>query len=466
MKSPGTLEPHTREVHNTAAERATLPDLDAETPSRSNRYWWVWLLVFALIGYGCYWLYQFETSKKATMASKKGAMRPRVMPVSAAVAREGDLPVYLQGLGTVTAFNTVSAKTRVDGQLTSVNFHEGQFVHQGDLLAQIDPRPYQVALAQAQGNLQQAKGTLAKDEAALRDAQANAERMQELFRNQIVAKQQLDTQLATADQIRGSITADQAAIAAAQAAIDSANLNLTYTRITAPISGRIGLRQVDAGNMVHASDPTGLAVITQLQPISVLFNIPEDQLQSVLQRLRQGAKLRVEAYDRDQRTKLADGTLLTVDNQIDATTGTSRLKAVFPNNDGVLFPNQFVNVKLWLDTKRHVTIVPASAIQRGPTGTFVYLVQPDNTVAVRQVKVGLTEANEVSIDDGLRPGESVVVDGAEKLTEGMKVSLRQGGPGEANPGAARPNGGGNYPASRRGQGGGNRPGGNPGGNQR
>jgi len=322
-------------------------------------------------------------------------------------------------------------KTRVDGQLVNISFHEGQFVHEGDLLAEIDARPYEVALEQANGALAQAKGTLDRDQAALRDAEANYQRYQELYRSQIIAKQQLDTQLATADQARGSIAADQAAITGAQATINSAKLNLTYTKITAPLSGRIGLRLVDVGNMVHASDANGLAVITQLQPISVLFSLPEEQLPSVLVKLRQGARLRVEAYDREQSKKLADGNLLTVDNQIDATTGTSRLKAVFPNSDNSLFPNQFVNARLSLDTKKGVLIIPAVAIQRGPTGTFVYLVGEDSTVSVRAVKLGMTQGNDVEIQDGLAPNDRVVVDGAEKLTEGMQVAVHQ--PGEAQP---------------------------------
>jgi multidrug efflux system membrane fusion protein len=272
----------------------------------------------------------------------------------------------------------------------------------------------------------QAKGTLAKDQASLRDAQANYLRDQELFKDQIIAKQQLDTQLATADEINGSIQADQATISAAQAAIDAAQLNLVYTRIIAPISGRIGLRQLDAGNIIHAADTTGLAVITQLQPIAVLFSIPEDQLQSVLKKLRAGATLKADAYDRDEKKKLASGTLLTVDNQIDQTTGTSRLKAVFPNDDFALFPNQFVNIRLALDTMKNAIIVPAVAIQRGPTGTFVYVVQSDSTVSMKAVKLGLSVENSVAIDDGLQSGDMVVVDGAEKLTEGMKVVVRGG----------------------------------------
>jgi multidrug efflux system membrane fusion protein len=402
-----------------------LPDLDKETGPPSSSHWWIWLVIFSLIGYGCYRLYKFEGNKKAAASgARRGALRPHTIPVVASAAYRGDMPVYLQGLGSVTAFNTVTVKTRIDGQLTSVNFKEGQFVKQGDVLAQIDPRPYQVALDQAKGNLAQAQGNLVKDQAALRDAQVNYERDQELFKQNIIAKQQLDTQLATADQSRGAIEADKAVIASDQAAIDSAKLNLVYTKITAPISGRIGLRQVDSGNMVHSADTTGLAVITQLQPISVLFSLPEDQLPEVLEKLRHGARLRAEAYDRDGRKKIADGTLLTVDNQIDQTTGTSKLKAVFPNNDSALFPNQFVNVRLWLDTKKNALIIPAVAIQRGPTGTFVYLVRDDNTVTVRAVKVGLAEGNNVTIDGGLQAGDKVVVDGAEKLTEGMKVSLR------------------------------------------
>jgi membrane fusion protein, multidrug efflux system len=410
-----------------------LPDLDTETGPPSSSHWWVWLLIFALIGYGCYRLYKFESTKKAAVGAKRGALRPHSISVAAAAAYRGDMPVYLEGLGSVTAFNTVTVKTRIDGQLISVNFKEGQFVKQGDVLAEIDPRPYQVALDQAKGNLAQAQGNLYRDQAALRDAQVNYQRDQELFKENIIAKQQLDTQLATADQSRGAIEADKAVIAAAQAAIDSAKLNVVYTKITAPISGRIGLRQVDAGNMIHSADTTGLAVITQLQPIAVLFSLPEDQLPGVLEKLRHDAKLRAEAYGRDGRKKLADGTLLTVDNQIDQTTGTSKLKAVFSNKDSVLFPNQFVNVRLWLDTKKNALIIPAVAIQRGPTGTFVYVVRDDNTVTVRSVKVGLAEGNDVSIDGGLQAGDKVVTDGAEKLTEGMKVSIRA-----ANTDSSRP----------------------------
>lgn len=407
MKPPVTLEPQETETRPQPPPEFNLDDRPGSKKSR----WWLWLLIFAAIGYGCYRLYLFEGAKNSAASAKQEAMRkPQNVPVVFSTAFSGNLPVYLQALGAVTAFNTVTVRSRVDGPLTKVLFHEGQFVHKGDLLAEIDPRPYEVALEQAQGNL-------AKDQAVLKDAQAIYQRDLELYKAKIIAKQQLDTQAATENEARASIAVDQAAV-------DTAKLNLSYTHIKAPISGRLGLRLVDAGNIVHASDTTGIVIITQLQPISVLFNIPQEQLPPVLDKLRQGAKLKVEVYNQNESVKLATGTLLTVDNQIDATTGTSKLKAVFDNADQQLFPNQFVNVKLWLNTQRNVTIVPAVAIQRGPTGTFVYLIQKDGTVTVRPIKVGLTEGNDVSIDDGLQPGDSVVVDGAERLTDGMKVTAR------------------------------------------
>src|SRR5690242_18003248 len=254
MKPPATLDPHPPEPKAPEERPPSYTDLDLDQKPTSKNRWWVWAIVFALIAFGCYELYQYETSKKAAMTSRRGAMRgPRNnIPIVATEARTGNMPIYLQGLGTVTAFNTVTVKTRIDGQLINVAFHEGQFVNKGDLLAEIDPRPYQVALDLAQGNL-------AKDQAVLKDAQVNLERDRELYNDKIIAKQQLDTQAATVDQSRGSIVADQAAI-------DNAKLNLSYTRVTAPISGRVGLRLVDAGNMVHASDPNGLVIITQLQP--------------------------------------------------------------------------------------------------------------------------------------------------------------------------------------------------------
>jgi multidrug efflux system membrane fusion protein len=291
-----------------------------------------------------------------------------------------------------------------------VLFQEGQLVKAGEVLAEIDPRPFDVQLKQAEGQM-------ARDQALLKNAQLDLKRYRELFEQGFVAKQQVDTQESLVAQSEGVLKTDQGQI-------DNARLQLTYSRIIAPISGRIGLRLVDAGNIVHANDPNGLLVITQLQPITVVFTIPEDSLPPVLEKLKSGERLPVEAFDREQKRRLATGALLTVDNQIDPTTGTVRLKAIFDNADNTLFPNQFVNARLLLDVKRGTTIVPAAAIQRGPKGTFVYVVKDDQTVAVRPVKLGPSEVDDASIDSGVAPGDLVVVDGTEKLREGTKVELR------------------------------------------
>jgi len=330
------------------------------------------------------------------------------VPVVVATAQRGDLPVYFDGLGTVTAFNTVTVHSRVDGQITKINFQEGQFVHQGESLLEIDPRPYQV-------QLEQAEGQLAKDQAQLRDVQVNYERFQLLYKEGVIPKQQLDTQGAQVGQFEGSIKADQGTI-------DSAKLQLVYSHVIAPISGRIGLRLVDIGNIVHATDTNGLLVITQLQPIAVIFSLPQDQLPQVASKLRNGEHLVVDAYDRDDTTNIESGKLLTIDNQIDTTTGTYKLKAVFNNDRNLLFPNQFVNVHLLADVKKNLVIVPASAIQRGPQGTYVYVVQSGNTAKIQTVTIAQTTANTVGLSAGLNAGDVVVVDGQDKLQDGSQVN--------------------------------------------
>jgi multidrug efflux system membrane fusion protein len=404
MNTPAALDAEHRE------SRMPPPGMDP-TGKPGKSHWWVWLLVFSVIGYGGYRLYGIQQADAAAAARKRAISRsPRMSSIVATRAWSGNLPIYLNGLGSVAAYNTVTVKSRVDGMLTSIDFQEGQLVHKGDVLATIDPRPYQVALDQAVGNL-------AKDQAALKDAQVNLERDRELYKDQIIAKQQFDTQAASVGGAQGSIESDQAAIA-------SAKLNLSFCKIIAPLTGRIGLQQVNAGNIVHAADATGIAVITQLQPINVLFSLPEQDLQKVLKKLYAGIKLRAEAYDRNDTAKIATGTLQAVDNEIDQTTGTSKLKAVFQNDDNALFPNQFVNVKLLLGVESGVVIIPMVAVQRGPTGTYVYLVKPDKSVTVRPVTIGDTEGNNVAVADGLQPGDAVVVDGADKLTEGMKVEVR------------------------------------------
>jgi membrane fusion protein, multidrug efflux system len=406
-------------------DREPVPSEEAAArPVRSR--WWVWLLVAGIVAVGI-WYYRGGHSN--TQAENSNANAPGapggygkngapgfnpIVPVVVATAQHGDMPIYFTGLGTVTAFNTVTVHSRVDGQLVSVAFKEGQFVHQGDLLAQIDPRPFQVIL-------EQAEGALAKDQAQRKDAEANFERYKLLFAEGVIPKQQMDTQQAQVGQFDGAIKTDQATI-------DSAKLQLSFTHITAPISGRIGLRLVDAGNMVHASDAGGLLVITQLQPISVVFSLPQDQLPQVVAKLRAGGQLPVAAFDRDDTAKIASGTLASIDNQIDTTTGTYKLKAAFSNNDNILFPNQFVNVHLLVDTKRNLTVVPVTAIQRGPQGTYVYAVDKNNVAKIRAVTVAQSTNENAGLSSGVNPGDTVVIDGQDKLQDGSQVNPNFGTP--------------------------------------
>jgi multidrug efflux system membrane fusion protein len=362
------------------------------------------------------------------LASARANVAPTV-PVSVATAERRDVPYYLTGLGSVTAYYTISVKSRVDGELMQVNFKEGQNVQKGDLLALIDPRPYQVTLDQAQA-------TLFKDQAARRDATLNYDRYKQLLEESgAMSQQQVDTQHALANQFEGAVRNDQAAI-------DSAKLNLLYCHITAPVSGRIGLRLVDPGNIVHANDANAMFVITQLQPIAVLFTLPEDNLQAVSRQMAKGT-LAVDAYGRDNQTKLAHGTLLTIDNEIDQSTGTGRLKAVFDNKDNALWPNQFVNVRLLLEVRKDSTAIPAAAIQRGPQGTYVFVAKADSTVDVRPVSIAFTQDNVAVIASGISPSEVVVTDGQDKLQEGSKIEIRATPPAGNRPPASGSNGSGN-----------------------
>lgn len=359
------------------------------------------------------------------------AAGPRPVSVAIATVQRQDVPVYLTGLGSVTAFYTANIKSRVDGQIMRVNFREGQIVHEGELLIEIDARPYQVQLEQMQAQL-------FRDQAQLRDAKLNYDRYVALIPSGSIAQQQVDTQKALVDQLDGTVRTDQAQI-------DSAKLQIVYCNITAPFTGRVGLRQVDPGNIVHAADTNPMLILTQLQPIAVIFILPEDVLPSVAQHMKQGT-LEVDAFSRDDQTKLASGKLLTIDNQIDPTTGTAKLKAVFDNKDNQLWPNQFVNAELLLETRKNSTVVPTAAILRGPQGTFVYAMNADKTVTDKAVTVALTQGNNTVIADGLMPGDVVVTDGQDKLQRGSRVEPRATGsssgsgkiPGTGAPGSGAP----------------------------
>jgi membrane fusion protein, multidrug efflux system len=376
-------------------------------------YWWVWVLLLCAVGAVAYRWYPRTTEgqSQAPKGNDKGA--GRAVPVVAALSREGDMPVYLNGLGNVTAFNTVTVRARVFGQIMKVAFTEGQLVKEGDLLVEIDPRPFQV-------QLEQAEAQKAKDVALLQNAILDRERYNVLYKQEAIPKQQYDTQLSTVAQYEATIKADQSAI-------DNAKLQLVYSKIASPLTGRVGLRLVDQGNIIQSTDTNGLVVITQLQPIAVIFNIAEDSLPAVRRKMQSG-ELRVDAYDRDLKVKLAQGKLLTIDNQIDQSTGTVRFKGQFENQDNSLFPNQFVNARLLLDTRRNAVIIPTAAIQRSPQYSFVYVVKPDNTAEVRQIVSTLSEGDEAAVDSGLKPGESVVIDGVDKLQQGTKVSVRMAAP--------------------------------------
>ena len=394
--------------------------LSHEAPPRRGTWRWIvaLLVIAALAGGGYWWWARSAGAPAATGGAPTGAPGPggkgfdpsmRTLPVIAQAVRKGNIDVYLNALGTVTPRNLVTVKPRVDGQLMKVYFEEGQQVKAGQSLADIDPRPFEVQLGQAQGQL-------AKDQALLANAQVDLERYKTLLAQDSIARQQVDTQESLVRQYQATIKADQAAV-------DQAKLQLSYAKVTAPISGRVGLRQVDPGNVVKASDTNGIVTIAQLQPVSVVFPIPEDNVQLVMQRLQKGVPTVVEAWDRAQQSKLAVGKLITADNQIDTTTGTIKMKAEFPNENAALFPNQFVNVRMLTQTLEDATLVPTAAVQRGAPGTFVYVVKEDQTVTVAPVKLGPQQGETTVVTSGVRPGMRVVVDGADKLREGARVEL-------------------------------------------
>ncbi|HXD33747.1 MAG TPA: MdtA/MuxA family multidrug efflux RND transporter periplasmic adaptor subunit [Pyrinomonadaceae bacterium] len=366
------------------------------------------LLAFALLLGGAILFFQRLDTGKAN--TNKPAFSPSAVAITTAIARQGNIGVYVNALGSVTPLNTVTVKSRVDGQLMRVNYREGQMVHQGDLLAEIDPRPFQAQLTQAQGQYE-------RDKALLENANNDLSRYQTAYSKNAIPKQQLDTQQATVHQYEGIVKNDQGQI-------DNANVQLGYCKITSPISGRVGLRLVDPGNIVHAADSNGMLVITQLQPINVLFSVAEDYLPQIEQQLRRGNRLPVEAFDRAQQKKLSSGTLLTFDNEIDTATGTIKLKATFLNSDNTLFPNQFVNARLLVSTQRGLVLIPTAAIQRNAQEAFVYVVKSDQTVAAQTVSPGTSEGNVTAVD-GLKVGDTIAIDGFDKLQGGVKVVARK-----------------------------------------
>ena len=417
--------PHSSQQSD-AERQAELHPLSDGTrkPKKSG---WLWILALIVLAAGAYYYYKSRPSSESKAAPAPGSRAAGIGPVSVAVtsALKQNVPYFLSGLGTVTAFNTVTVKSRVDGQLEKVNFKEGQFVHEGDLLAEIDPRPFQVALEQMEGQL-------FRDQSQLDNARVDFKRYDKLAKEGVIASQQVDTQNATVGQMEGAVRADQAQI-------DNEKLQLVYCKITAPLSGRVGLRLVDQGNMIHATDPNGLVVITQVQPIAVLFTLPEDNLPEVIQHMK-SEELSVEAYSRDDQNKLAAGKLLTVDNQIDPTTGTVRFKAAFENRDLSLWPNQFVNTRLMLAIRKDAIVVPLAAIQRGTQGSYVYTVKAGKA-NMQPVKVDMTQGNIALIATGVSVGDQVVVDGQERLQSGTPVEVH-----DASPSGPASGSGGNAPA--------------------
>jgi membrane fusion protein, multidrug efflux system len=406
-------------------------DPEAQTPRvrRRGRIWIIVLILACLVSVGA-WIAHGRQGKMLPTKPTGGpggtaAQPPRPVPVVVAPVRTGDLSVYLSALGTVTPLNTVTVKSRVDGQLMRTHFKEGQLVHAGDLLAEIDPRPFQAQLTQAEGQL-------ARDQANLANVRIDLERYKWLAEQQMIARQQYETQQMLVNQAEASIKMNTGQL-------DAIKLQLTYCRITAPITGRVGLRLVDPGNVVKASDAGGLVVIAQLEPIALVFSVPEDSLPPIMRRFRSGTAVAVEAYDREGRTRIATGTLAAIDNQIDPATGTLRLKATFANTDGMLYPNQFVNARVLVDVLHDALLAPAEAIQRGAQGAYVYVVTPEKVVQLRRVQLGPSEAGAVAVRQGVAAGEVLIVDGAEKVQDNARVETtvrERSAPPTAAPAAA------------------------------
>ncbi len=417
------------------------PPNDSEAPGKSRT--WIWVVVVLLIaGAGGYYYYQ-QRAKASAAASAQAQAGPRAVAVAVAQAHKGDIGVYINALGTVTPVYTDTITSRVQGEITNVYYREGQPVHKGDPLLDIDTRPYAASLTQVEGQL-------AHDQALLNEAKIDLSRYQSAFAQNAIAKQQVDDQEQTVFQFEGTVKNDQGQV-------ENAKLNLVYCHITSPIEGRVGLRLVDPGNIVQANSSTPLVVVTQLQPITVIFNVAEDYLPQILQQLRKGQRMEVDALSRDQQQKIASGSLLTLDNQIDTTTGTLKLKALFPNENGSLFANQFVNASLLVNTQHNVILIPTAAIQRNAQGAFVYVIKPDQTASIRTITVGTTEGDNAAVT-GVQEGETIAVKGFEKLQDNIKVTTdgnaQRGGQANSS-GGGQANGEGNGQGSGQSKGQGN-----------
>ena len=427
-----TMEPRTSKSTLPVSPSTNPKPAAMKSPSRWSG-WVFWLLVLGMSAAGWHYRVQLQPYV-APLLEKLSPPKPappprRTATVGTAKVRQREVHFYLNGLGTITAFQTVTVRSRVEGELVKVAMQEGQYVKEGDVLAEIDPRVWDA-------QREQAEAQLARDQAALKSAQLTLNRYKELLQSKFATAQQVDEQVSLVQQAEAAIKADNAMIA-------NAKLQLSYCQITAPISGRLGLRLVDAGNIVRANDPTGIAVITQLQPIALIFTIPQDDIIRVQRRMKEVEQLTVEVFDRDFRERLAEGKLVALDNQVDSTTGTVKLKAVFDNHEETLFPNQFVNARLLVETDDNATVTPTASVQRGPNGPFVYVLQEDETVAVREITIGPTEGTDTVIRSGLEPDEVVVTDGLDKLQPGAKVAVR----GKKKPEGAASPGKGDKPVS-------------------
>jgi multidrug efflux system membrane fusion protein len=413
------------QTFETKSEVTSVPKSDSQTvptnafsepPAHPKSRWWVWILVLIILVVGGLLYYQRQSTGGSSKA--KAAAPPRPVPIGTAEARKGDIGVYVEALGTVTPVSTVTVTSRVQGQIMEVHYTEGQMVGKDDPLLDIDPRAYQAALTQTQGQL-------AHDQAMLSEARIDLDRYKSAFSRNAIAQQQVYDQEQAVLQDEGTVKNDEGQV-------ENAKVNLTYTHIVSPIEGRVGLRLVDPGNIVQANSATPLVVVTQLQPITVIFSVAEDYLPQIQQQLRQGHTMTVAALDRTQEKQIASGSLLTLDNQIDTTTGTVKLKALFANKDLSLFPNQFVNARLLVETQRNATLVPTAAIQRNAQGAFVYLIKPDRTAQMKTVKPGTTDGNVAAVE-GIEPNQTVAVNGFDRLQDGAKVSIRNGN-GQRNSG--------------------------------